>query len=307
MNWKNSIITSDDLFELKDLPKSIAVYGLSILGAEIAQCFSRLGIKTYGYMDINCVGCLSDSNISNYALKTLSKEIEIIYSPPQIKLQNNKLTINQKKVEKIFVATSRKANLDNMNVEEIGIRKENMAIANFNPETMQVEDQPIFIAGDVKTERSILHEAVIEGKIAGKNAVADEIKSYPRKTRLEICYTDPIIAIAGQSFRELEDKEIIIGSGQFDNQGRAKIMGVDQGKIHIYAGKSDRKILGAEIFAPQGEHLAHLLAHLIQNNTTIEQALNLPYYHPTLEETIKSAFEDLSRKNNQIHISLLLK
>jgi len=80
--------------------------------------------------------------------------------------------------------------------------------------------------------------------------------------------------------------------GLSDNdQGCAKIMSKASGILHIYADRESRILLGTELFAPAGEHLAHQLAWLIDRHVTVEKALELPFYHPSLEEGLKSALE----------------
>ncbi|MFO7687629.1 MAG: hypothetical protein R6V60_16210 [Desulfobacterales bacterium] len=65
------------------------------------------------------------------------------------------------------------------------------------------------------------------------------------------------------------------------------------GLIRIYAERSTGRLLGTEMVAPDGEHLAHLLAWSIQQNLTAFDLLARPFYHPTIEETLKAALENL--------------
>ena len=56
------------------------------------------------------------------------------------------------------------------------------------------------------------------------------------------------------------------------------------------------RLLGAELFAPGGEHLAHLLAWAIAQRATAAGLLKMPYYHPVLEEGLRSAIADAARQ-----------
>jgi dihydrolipoamide dehydrogenase len=132
---------------------------------------------------------------------------------------------------------------------------------------------------------------VHEGKIAGYNAT-HEIKHFRRRTPLQIVHTDPVIAIAGKSWEELEPEAVVVGKTTYNDQGCAKIMSKASGIVHIYADKESHRLLGAELFAPAGEHLAHQLAWLIDRQVTVQDGLELPYYHPSLEEGLRTALEN---------------
>jgi dihydrolipoamide dehydrogenase len=68
----------------------------------------------------------------------------------------------------------------------------------------------------------------------------------------------------------------------------------DQGIIRVYGDAKKGRLLGAEMVAPGGEHLAHLLAWSIQQELTVFDLLAMPFYHPTVEETLYKALEDLA-------------
>jgi dihydrolipoamide dehydrogenase len=66
--------------------------------------------------------------------------------------------------------------------------------------------------------------------------------------------------------------------------------------MNVYAETATGRFLGAEMLAPGGEHLAHLLAWALQNRMTVEQMLEMPYYHTVLVEGLRSAVHDLNAK-----------
>ena len=69
-----------------------------------------------------------------------------------------------------------------------------------------------------------------------------------------------------------------------------------KGLMNVYAETTTGRFLGAEMVAPGGEHLAHLLAWALQNRMTVEQMLAMPYYHPVLEEGLRTALHDVNAK-----------
>ena len=164
---------------------------------------------------------------------------------------------------------------------------------------MQIEDFPIYLAGDVTGDYPLQHEAADEGRIAGYNAV-HETQRFKRKTPLAIVFSDPQIAFVGLSYEEIkEDASVVTGSFDFSKQQRALLMNKNKGMAKIYVQKSDGKLLGAQIAAPAGEHLAHHIAWAIERGLTVHDMLEFPFYHPTLEEGL---FMMLLSCNKQLDI-----
>ena len=159
-------------------------------------------------------------------------------------------------------------------------------------ETLQVRDSHIFLVGDANEHAPVLHEAANEGRIAGFNACHNSPHHFNRYCPLTIIFTEPNIAQIGASFASLNQEDIIVKTVNFYDQGRAKILGENKGQLNIYIEKDTQVLVGAELFAPAGEHLAHLLAWAIQKKFNVRDLLQLPFYHPTVEESIKHALAE---------------
>jgi len=183
-----------------------------------------------------------------------------------------------------------------MGLGDTGIKLDQRGIPEFDPDTLQVGGLPLFIAGDVNGDRAILHEASDEGRIAGYNAVHGDRQRFVRRAPLRIAFSEPNLAVAGRSFAELKDKQPVVGEVRFDGQGRSLVMGKNAGILRIYGEPETGKLLGAEMIAPSGEHLAHLLAWSIQQNLTVFDVLRMPFYHPVVEEGLRTAIRDLARR-----------
>jgi hypothetical protein len=97
-------------------------------------------------------------------------------------------------------------------------------------------------------------------------------------------------------FCSLQPGSFATGQVNFEDQGRARILLRNKGLMNVYAETATGRFLGAEMLAPGGEHLAHLLAWALQNRITIEQMLEMPYYHPMLEEGLRTALHDVNAK-----------
>jgi len=156
----------------------------------------------------------------------------------------------------------------------------------------------VFIAGEADNDRPLLHEAADEGRIAGRNAGRfPDVRAETRRTPLNIVFTEPQMAMAGASHAELTSSGAVFawGEASFADQGRARVMGRNEGVIRVYGDRADGRIRGAELFGPDAEHLAHLLAWSIQRGDTVSDALACPFYHPVLEEGLRTALQGLAR------------
>lgn len=295
------LLTTDTLFEQKKLPARIGVIGMGPIGVEMAQALSRLGIKVSAFGSRNTIAGISDPEINETAIQLLQKEFPIyLGSRADVITDHKKIQITAGKsaieVDSILVALGRQPNMDQLGLETLGITLNDKGMPSFNANTLQIEDLPIFLAGDANGEKAILHEAADEGFIAGYNATRSENFCFKRRTPLGIIFCDPNIAIVGQSYQELskQKNKFVIGKVNFANQGRARASLNNKGLLHVYANAKNGTLLGAEMCAPAGEHMAHLLALAIDRKLTVHQLLHMPFYHPVLEEGLRTALRSIT-------------
>jgi dihydrolipoamide dehydrogenase len=112
-----------------------------------------------------------------------------------------------------------------------------------------------------------------------------------------IVFTDPNIATVGRGWNDFEPGEVVVGEIDWSRQGRARVMGANRGLLRLYAGR-DCKIIGAEMIGPRAEHLAHLVAWSIETDGDVSSLLAHPFYHPVLEEGLRTALRDLAKQLN---------
>lgn len=302
--WKQlgeRVMTSDELFEQQRLPARLAVVGLGPNGLEMAQAAARLGLEVYGFGASEFVGGLTDPVVNQHAVELLGKEFRIhAGTPARLTASPDGAVVEtadaQVAVDRVLVAAGREPNLDGLNLEALGLELDANGLPPFDPYTTQVGDLRVFIAGDVDRYAPVLHEAADEGYIAGYNAVRERVTAFRRRTPLRVCFSSPNIARAGMSFERSGEFGPVIGEVDFAGQGRARMTGHDGGYLRVYGQPSTGRVLGAELCAPQGEHLAHLLAWTIQCELTVFDVLELPFYHPTVEEALRTALRAVKRR-----------
>lgn len=311
--WKeelgNQLITTDQIFELKTLPKSIAVIGSGVIALEIAQAMHRLGVETTIFARSKRIGVLTSPKLQQLAQKELAKELKILFEtlPSEVKCNSEEAILNYKleekektlKVEYVLAATGRSSLLDTLKLENIDDSFEDIKLLPINAKTKQLEQYPIFIVGDAYTSTPLQHEAAHEGKKAVHNCLNyPQVNSIKTLTPLGIVFSDPEMAIVGQSSKQLKETGIdfITGEASYERQGRAIVLGKNKGGIEVYIERKSQKLLGAELFTEATEHMAHLLSWIIGEGLTLNDILGKPFYHPTLEEGLRTALKHARRQ-----------
>lgn len=296
------LLTTDTFFDQETLPKKMAVIGLGAIGVEVAQALARLGVEVHAFGKSERISGVSDPIVAETVRKALSEEfsihtgyeVELSATANGVRVQAGPVDIE---VDRVLAAVGRKPNLDGLGLETLGITLDKQGLPPFDRTTMQIANLPVFIAGDGNADASLLHEAADEGYIAGVNAMATEPSCFQRRTPLAIVFSDPGIAAIGQRFTDLDVDQCLIGSVDFASQGRALTAQRNKGVLRVYAAREDARLIGSEMCAPAAEHMAHLLALAIGRGLTAHDLLAMPFYHPVLEEGLRTALRDIARKS----------
>jgi dihydrolipoamide dehydrogenase len=294
----DKVLTTDSFFELEDLPKSVAVVGLGVIGLELGQSLSRLEIEVTGFDMADQIGGTTDPEVSKAALEIMQKSFPIhLGHAVEISEEGDQLRVTAGDqsvlVDKVLASLGRVPNVEGLALENAGIELDERGIPVHDVNTMQCGDSHIFIAGDVNGQRPILHEAGDEGKIAGHNAASDTITAFQRKVPLAINFCDPNICLVGANYDSLDPDTTAIGEVKLAPVGRALIMGQNRGVIRVYGDKQSGRILGAEMITTRGENLAHLLNWAITQGLTVGDLIQMPFYHPVIEEALQAALNNL--------------
>ncbi len=301
-NFEDKILTTDQLFEQEDLPPKMAVLGLGVIGLEIGQALARLGIQLTGIDMLTTIAGLQDPQINQVAIELMQQECSLwLGKAAEIRAEGNQLRVQSGEqsvvVDKVLASLGRRPNLAGLGLEKLGCTLDKNSVPMFNSNTMQIDDLPVFIAGDANGERALLHEASDEGRIAGFNAVHDDTQFFKRKPKFGITFCDPNIVAVGEGWSTLQTRsDIAVGEMNFQPQGRALIMGKNKGLMRVYGQQQTGKLLGAEMIVPKGENLGHLLVWAIQQEMTVFDLLKMTFYHPVVEEGLQNALADLASK-----------
>ncbi|GKT21247.1 dihydrolipoyl dehydrogenase [Acidovorax sp. SUPP3334] len=291
------ILTTDTLFEQPTLGPRIAVIGLGPLGAELAQALSRLGVEVAAFSTGPSLAGLSDPDIHETLQALLKEEFVVNVGdearlrevPGGIEVSNGSATVV---VDQVLAAMGRRPNIEHLGLDTLGVELDENGKPPVDSRSMQIGSLSVFMAGDADDRRPLLHEASDEGHIAALNAVAAEPQGFRRRTPLSIVFTQPNAAVVGSRWKDLKDGDFVTGSVDFSRQGRARAAQHNHGRLKVYAERETGRILGSEMCAPSGEHMAHLIALAIDRSLTVQDLLRMPFYHPVLEEGLRTALRD---------------
>jgi dihydrolipoamide dehydrogenase len=292
-----------------DLPRSLAVIGAGAVGLELAQAYSRLGVRVLLLDQAAYVSPLSDPVVQARATDLIGQQIDMQMNSQVLTLSiegrrvnlsyttHGRLRVTQ--VDHVLAAMGRRPMLADLNVEAAGLAlDEHGMLTRVDPCTGRVGQSHFFVAGDARGQHQVLHEARFTGHMAGDNAARfPDMVAHALPPSLSMVFCDPQIMMVGQSFHDLRDRAstVACGMASFDDMGRGRIMGSAGGVIRLYADKVSQTLLGAEMVGPGAEHIAHLLAWAIQHQVPVKALRDSPVYHPVLEEGLRPAIDELAQ------------
>ncbi|MCB1662556.1 MAG: dihydrolipoyl dehydrogenase [Pseudomonadales bacterium] len=305
-SWRafgSRVVTSDEVFELKAPKRRVGVVGLGPIGLELGQAFAQLGCEVHAFTRGPHVAGLRDEEVNASLVEVLTKQMTVI-TEADVSLHEGGDHIiveggnHRAEVDWVLASLGRRPNIEGLGLECLGVELDSRGMPVFDAATLRVGDLPIYIAGDVNGQRPLLHEAADEGRIAAYHALHPEAECLSRRAPLGIVFTEPGVGHAGQTSRALDEAgvDFVTGSTRFNKQGRALTAGRNYGTLKVYADAHDGRLLGVEMVAPDAEHMTQLLAWSIQQRLTLDQLLQMPFYHPTVEEGLRSALQSARRE-----------
>jgi dihydrolipoamide dehydrogenase len=305
---REHVMVSEDVFELEDLPSSLAVVGTGIIGLELGQALARLGVRVVFFNRTASVGPFSDPAVQRAAREILTRELEINLECTLLEAQAEAGGVrlrwraadgreSEELFERVLVAAGRQPVLADLDLPRAGVTLDERGRPPWDPTTTQIPDSVIFLAGDVSGHLPLLHEAADEGRIAGANAASyPAVAAHERRAHLAIAFVDPQMAVVGTRHRDLDLDAVEIGEVSYGDQGRARVAGRNQGLVRLYAKRKGCQLIGAEMLGPRMEHMAHLLAWAVQERMTVQRILRMPFYHPVFEEGLRTGLRELATK-----------
>lgn len=305
------LLTNENIFDLAKLPTSLAVFGPGVLGMELAQAMSRLGVQVKVFGVGGGIAGIQDPAIRDYANTLFNDELYLDASAEVRSVKESATGVDVNYLHRdgawktehfdyVLAATGRAPDVATLALDTTALALNERGVPLFDRTTLQCGNSTVFIAGDASNDAPLLHEAADQGRIAGTNAGRyPDVQPGLRRTPLAVVFTDPQVASVGLNLKQLEQHfkgRFTEGIVSFEDQGRSRVMLRNKGILKVYGEQGSGLFLGAEMFGPAAEHIGHLLAWAAQQRMTVSSMLEMPFYHPVIEEGLRTALRDLNHK-----------
>ena len=302
-----SILTSDEILEIKQIPKSLIVIGAGAVGIEFASIFSRFGSQVTVIELLPRVLPLEDEEISLETGKLLARQMTIhtgarteaaLKTPAGVEVAFRTASGETKSVtaEILLVAVGRGPVTDGLGLESTRVQLEN-GYLKVNGR-MATDDPGIFAIGDVvtvdgKPHAQLAHVASHEGigvaeRLAGKKTEPLNYDRVPSAT-----YCQPEVAGVGLSEAEARKRgfEVKVGRFPFASLAKPRILGHDAGFVKVISEARYDEVLGIHMLGPHATDLISEACLALQLEATTEEIARTIHPHPTLPEALMQAAE----------------
>ncbi len=305
-------LDSTAALDLTELPKSMIILGGGYVGIELAQMFSRAGVKVtlvfrsrlLPEMEPEIGAALTDY-LSSEGATVLG---ELAYQSVRKTAEGDtSLTVLREGVaetivaERLLVATGRAPNVEDLGLIEAGV-VQTPSGAILVDDRMRTSVPGVYAAGDVTGRDQFVYMAAYGAKIAAKNALNGDSLRYDNSAMPAVVFSDPQVASVGLT----EAQAIAAGYEArtsvlpLENVPRALAARDTRGLIKLVADGATRKLLGAHILAPEGADSIQTAAMAIRCGLTIDDLAEMIFPYLTTVEGLKLAAQTFDRDVNRL-------
>jgi NAD(P) transhydrogenase len=305
-----SILDSDELLDITDLPRSMVVIGAGVIGIEYATIFSALDTQvTVVDPKATILDFIDKEIVEDFTYQLRDRNMKLILGQKADKvekLDNGKCVItldNGRTItcDMVLYAAGRIGATDSLNLAAAGLTADGRGRLNVNPETFQTDVPHIYAAGDVVGFPSLASTSMEQGRIAARVAVGAIAKEPPKYFPYGI-YAVPEISTCGMTEEEVKERGIAYecGIARFRETSRGHIMGLDSGLLKMIFSMKTRRLLGVHIVGEGATELVHIGQAVLNLKGTVEYFVENTFNYPTLAEAYKIAGLDASNRMGEI-------
>src|SRR5579864_3525385 len=305
-------IDSDQILELKEVPRRLAVIGGGVVGMEFAAMFAALGSKVTVLEMLPQVLPMVDSDlIAVYTkhLAALGAEIHTESKVAEVARRGKALQVRFSTrgeggavdADQVLLAVGRVPYTQGLDAEQAGVKLERGRVV--VDAQLRTTAQGVWAIGDVIGGIMLAHVASYEGVCAVENIAGHASRTPDYHAAPNCIYTDPEIAHVGLGEKEAKDQgvDVKVGRFPFAASGRALTLGQSEGFVKVVSDASSGKLLGAHIIGPRATDLIAEATLAVQNGLTLEQLDLTIHAHPTLPESLMEAA--LAAQGRAIHVA----
>jgi NAD(P) transhydrogenase len=293
---------SDEILEMRNLPRSMAVIGAGVIGCEYTTIFAALGIKTslidgrdrlLGFLDAEVAEQLK-AQMGLLGVDLRLKESVSRYLPEADGIRLELKSGASIMVDQLLVAAGRVANVRTLGIDRAGLAVNERGLITVN-ETYQTSVRHIYAAGDVIGFPALASTSMEQARVAMVQAF--DLPKY--KTRVApifplAVYTIPEISMAGETEETCKQKKIdyCIGRSFYRTNARGQISGDLGGEIKLVFRYPDKLLLGVHLIGVNAAELIHVGLIALQTECTIDMFVNTVFNYPSLSDVYKYAAYD---------------
>jgi len=292
------VLTSDDILDLKELPKSLAVIGGGVVGVELGQAYLSFGseVTVIEMMDRIVPGV--DREASETLRKALEKKGMKILTSSKIKEiidEGDKLRIKLEDkedvvAEKALLSIGRVPDLEAVGELDLEMERGKIKVDKY----METSVKGVYAPGDINGIKMLAHAAFRMGEVAAENAILGNHREIKLETTPSAIYTIPEVGMVGLTEEEAKEKyDINVGKFAFVGNGRALASGDTTGFVKVIADKKYGEILGVHIVGQSAAEIINEASSLMAMEITVDEVIKTIHGHPTFSEALFEACADV--------------
>ena len=293
------IIDSDELLELKEIPRSMIVIGAGVIGIEYATIYSALDTAvTVVEPRATMLDFIDREIVDDFIYQLRDRNMKLLFGQSAEKIEREpdgrcKVTLSNGRVltaEMVLYAAGRMGATAALNLEATGLVADARGRIKVNPETFQTDVPSIYAAGDIVGFPSLASTAMEQGRIAARHAVGAPASDPPQYFPYGI-YAVPEISTCGLTEEEVKERHIPYecGIARFRETSRGHIMGLDTGMLKMIFSMKTRRLLGVHIIGEGATELIHIGQAVLNLKGTVDYFVENTFNYPTLAEAYKIA------------------
>jgi NAD(P) transhydrogenase len=303
-----TIINSDQILSIPEIPKTFIVVGGGVIGVEYACMFAILGSRVIlvekrprllEFADNEIVEALSYHLRDHRVTMRTNEEVASVEETAEGGVVANLKSNKRISGDALLYAVGRQGNVDELNLAAAGLEADSRGRIAVDAE-FRTKVPSIFAAGDVIGFPSLASVSMEQGRLAAANAFGLKVHSNPATYPYGI-YTIPEISFAGKTEEQLTDEDVPyeVGVAYYRETARGAIRGDTTGRLKLIFHRETRAILGVHIIGEGASELVHIGQAVMTLNGTIDYFVDTVFNYPTLAECYKqAAFNGVNKLRN---------
>ncbi|MDR1943450.1 MAG: dihydrolipoyl dehydrogenase [Synergistaceae bacterium] len=287
-------ITNKEIFDLEDVPRDLVIIGGGVIGLEMASYFNAAGSNVTIVEILSKIAGPTEGEISDILLKNLKKDgIEFRLNSRVVSIDNEGVTFEENSVlqhasaDKILLSVGRRANVDGLGLESIGVCVERSAVV--TDENMRTNVSGVYAAGDINGKSMLAHTASREGEVAVNHMLG-------KKDRMRygaipsVIYTNPEAAGVGETEETAREKGLDVRSVSVPMRFSGRYVAEAEkgdGICKIVIDRKFDRLMGVHMIGGSASEIIYGAAMMIEMEMKTDDIKEIVFPHPSACEVIR--------------------